>query len=67
MNKRHPSDVLMLLTHLGKSATINKIDRAGFAFVIDYNRRLSPRLTQADQTWLTEHLKSQDLINSSDD
>ncbi|MFP4121839.1 MAG: DUF4058 family protein [Coleofasciculus sp.] len=41
-------------------------DRAGFAFVIDYNRRLSPRLTQADQTWLTEHLKSQDLINLSD-
>ncbi|EDX71121.1 hypothetical protein MC7420_4308 [Coleofasciculus chthonoplastes PCC 7420] len=25
MNKRHPSDVLMLLTHLSKSATINKI------------------------------------------
>ncbi len=41
-------------------------DRAGFAFVIDYNRQLSPRLTQADQTWLTEHLKSQDLLNLSD-
>jgi hypothetical protein len=41
-------------------------DRAGFAFVIDYNRMLSPRLTQADQTWLTQHLQSQGLINSCD-
>ena len=41
-------------------------DRAGFAFVIDYNRMLSPRLTQANQTWLTEHLQSQGLINSCD-
>ena len=38
-------------------------DRAGFAFVIDYNRNLSPRLAQVDQTWLTEHLKSQALRN----
>lgn len=41
-------------------------DRAGFAFVIDYNRMLSPHLTQADQTWLTQHLQSQGLINSCD-
>ncbi len=38
-------------------------DRAGFAFVIDYNNNLSPRLAQADQIWLTEHLKSQGLRN----
>jgi hypothetical protein len=41
-------------------------DRAGFAFVMDYNRMLSPRLTQADQTRLTQHLQSQGLINSCD-
>ncbi|MEQ8380736.1 MAG: hypothetical protein RH949_00015 [Coleofasciculus sp. A1-SPW-01] len=42
MNKRHPSDVLMLLTHLDKSATINKIVfwRSHHAFPLSWDESI---------------------------